>query len=280
MDGEELLAVQRRLRGRLLDTRRALMPGAADLAAHLLLYMDDTDRCWQLSLDWLRAQVDADRVDGGYAVPWAVYHPSAESVRHDAAVPSSVGNAFDPGDPAMRSVWTSPQAVVFDDVAHDARFSAQTRRSLQSLHTGAKLALALRVQNAPVGLVCCDWVRERRHWKSELHRQVSMLADEVLGPILAAAWRLRGDPAPARPDTPEASPHGTAFPALTPGELEVARLVVMGMSYKEIAVRLNRSFSTVDHRLRAIREKLGARSTARMVAMLADLLASRDAPRR
>jgi hypothetical protein len=38
------------------------------------------------------------------------------------------------------------------------------------------------------------------------------------------------------------------------------------------SARLNRSFSTVDHRLRAIREKLGARSTARIVAMLSDLL--------
>lgn len=279
MDGEELLATQRRLRGRLLDTRHAIMPGAADLAAHLLLYMDDTDRCWQLSLDWLRVQVDADRVDGGYAAPWAVYRPSAESVRQDAAVPSSVGQAFDPADPAMRSVWSSPRAVVFDDVAHDARFSAQTRKSLQSLHTGAKLALALRVQNAPVGLICCDWLRGRRHWKGELHRQVGALADEVLGPILGAACRLREEAAPARPGMSDGILSATAFPALTAGELDVARLVVTGMSYKEIAMRLNRSFSTVDHRLRAIRDKLGARSTARMVAMLTDLLAARDAQR-
>jgi DNA-binding CsgD family transcriptional regulator len=277
MDGEELLTAQRRLRGRLLDTRRVIMPGAGDLTAHLLLYMDDTHRCWQLSLDWLRLQFDADRVDGGFAVPWAVYHPLAESVRQDATMPSSVGKAFDPSDPSVRSVWASPQAVVFDDVAHDGRFLPQTRKSLKSLNTGAKLALALRVQNKPVGLICCDWVREQRRWKSELYRQVSTLAHEVLSPILAASYRLAGEPEPARPGVPDTILRGTFAPAFTTGELEVARLVVMGMSYKEIAVRLNRSFSTVDHRLRAIREKLGARSTARMVAMLSDLLTVRDA---
>jgi DNA-binding CsgD family transcriptional regulator len=277
MNGEELLHAQRLLRASLLDTRRALMPGAADLVAHLLLYLDDSDRCWQLSLDWLRAQVGADRVDGGFAAPWSVYRPCAESVRQDLTMPSSVGKAFDPNDSSVRSVWASPQAVVFDDIAQDRRFSSQTRQSLLSLNARAKLALALRVQNGPVGLVCCDWVRERRQWKGELLRQVSSLAGEVLSPIMAAAWQLRGEREPAAPGG-GADPG--AFPALTAGELAVARLVVTGLSYKEIAVRLSRSFSTVDHRLRAIREKLGVRSTARMTAMLSELLAASDGHRR
>jgi DNA-binding CsgD family transcriptional regulator len=277
MNDEELLQAQRLLRGRLLDTRRAIMPGAADLVAHLLLYLDDTDHCWQLSLNWLRAQVDADRVDGGFAVPWGVYLPFAESMRQDLDLPSSVGKAFDPNDSSVRSVWASPQAVVFDDIAHDGRFSAQTRQSLLSLQTGAKLAIALRVRNAPVGLVCCDWVRERRRWKSELVRQVSSLADEVLSPIIAASYRLTGERGASVASAADEASAGASFPALTAGELEVAGLVVTGMSYKEIAVRLNRSFSTVDHRLRAIREKLGARSTARMIVMLSELLAARDA---
>ena len=35
-------------------------------------------------------------------------------------------------------------------------------------------------------------------------------------------------------------------------------------------VQLDRSLSTVDHQLRSIREKLGARSTARLVRLLAE----------
>ena len=54
--------------------------------------------------------------------------------------------------------------------------------------------------------------------------------------------------------------------------LEVARLVATGLSYKEVARRLDRSFSTVDHQLRSIRDKLGARSTARLVHLLNERL--------
>ena len=42
-----------------------------------------------------------------------------------------------------------------------------------------------------------------------------------------------------------------------------------GLSYKEIARRLNRSFSTVDHQLRSVREKLGVRSAGQLVRVLA-----------
>jgi DNA-binding CsgD family transcriptional regulator len=55
---------------------------------------------------------------------------------------------------------------------------------------------------------------------------------------------------------------------LTPAERRVALLAATGMSYKEIARQLQRSFSTVDHQLRSVRTKLGVASTGRLVRML------------
>lgn len=57
---------------------------------------------------------------------------------------------------------------------------------------------------------------------------------------------------------------------LTPAELKVASLVAKGLSCNEIARRLDRSLSTVDHQSRSIRDKLGARSTARLVHLLTE----------
>jgi len=51
----------------------------------------------------------------------------------------------------------------------------------------------------------------------------------------------------------------------------VVRLAVNGLSYKEIARQLNRSFSTVDHQLRSARSKLGVSSTARLVNLMSSL---------
>jgi DNA-binding CsgD family transcriptional regulator len=90
------------------------------------------------------------------------------------------------------------------------------------------------------------------------------LSDGVLGPIISAARGLdeetrSGDPGDAC----------SGLRALTPAERRVAQLAATGMSYKEIARRLNRSFSTIDHQLRSVREKLGVRSAGQLVRILA-----------
>lgn len=274
MNSEDLLAAQRRLRGSLLDTRRAAMPGSNDLAAYLLLYLDDPAHCWRSVLQWMRRTLDADRSDGGFAAPGIIYRPSGEAVRADLPPAPDVDLAFDPDDAALHAVWRAPGAIVFEDIAGDRRFAAATRTQLLGMGMRTKLAIALRDEGAPMGLICCNWGAGRRGADADLGRQVGDLSSQVLGPILAAAARLHADD-DAPP--PRLADRGGLLAQLTAGELEVARLAVTGMSYKEIAARLNRSFSTVDHRLRAIREKSGARSTARMIAMLSELLAASEA---
>jgi DNA-binding CsgD family transcriptional regulator len=64
-----------------------------------------------------------------------------------------------------------------------------------------------------------------------------------------------------------APPH-PVLAQLTPAERRVAELVAMGLSYKEVARRLGRSLSTIDHQLRSIRGKVVAASTARLVRLL------------
>lgn len=282
MNSEEIVQAQRSLRASLLDGRQpATMQGSSDLAAHLLLYLDDTARCWQLTLEWLRHGLDADRVDGGFVSPGlAIYRPVAETVRGGLQMPTSVGAAIDVSDDSVRDVLSSPNAVVFESVQADPRFTSSLRSTLLSLNTRAKLGVSLRHGKIPIGLICCDWARERRHWSAEEYWQVSQVASSVLSPIFSTAYQAAGERNEALSDAADEgdAPVVDAGPfGLTRGELQVARLVVTGMSYKEIANRLNRSFSTVDHRLRSIRYKLGARSTARMLVILSDLLARQPA---
>jgi DNA-binding NarL/FixJ family response regulator len=56
---------------------------------------------------------------------------------------------------------------------------------------------------------------------------------------------------------------------LTSSEIDIARLVAKGLSYKEIARIRGRSFSTIDHQLRSIRQKTGMSSTSALVSLLA-----------
>lgn len=292
MDDDDFLRIQRGLRARLFEGSAAIRwRPARDLAAQLLLYLDDDQACWRLTAQWLRDTLDADRVDGGYGGflgrngEGRSYVVMAEARRDSMALPSVLGICFDAADPSIRSVWGDPGVSPIADVSQARTFSEGMRGALQALGTSAKLAMPLRDGSRPVGLLCADWHRRAPSWDAQMCEHMSTLARHVLGPVFAASERIMRE----RTDDAGASPSREAWdlvlapavqvrmllPAdtlslLTPAELKVARLVARGLSYKEVARQLDRSLSTVDHQLRSIREKLGARSTARLVRLLAE----------
>lgn len=300
MNDTDILEVQRVLRKRLLEGPSAIRwrPGR-ELTAELLLYLDDPEACWRITTEWVRDTVDADRVDGGFGgfvSPDGLardYVVLAEAQRMSMALPSVLGLKFNAMNPGLRAVWGDPRLAAIADVSQERSFTADLRGALRSVGTAAKLALPVRYGTQPLGLICADWHREAPSWDADVCNQLSGLARVALGPLLAAATHLakeRHAPSPAIADIQslflldgdrtvgdlvayDARPAADRSPLqgladLTPAELRVARLIVLGMSYKEVARQLDRSLSTIDHQLRSIRDKLGARSTARVVHML------------
>lgn len=268
MNSDAIVDTQRRLRPR-IDAARNFdaIQGAADLAAHLLLYLDDSEHCWRLTLHWLRSLLDADRVDGGFTDRQeALYRPTVEEIRQDICIPSSVGLVIDAHQSALREVLHSQSPVLYHSVEEDRRFAGSLRHQMLSLDTQSKLAVSLHDGQSAIGVICCDWTRPHPRWHAAQCFQLGQFTTSVLSPIFSAVNDIL---------EPSIQPIDGEEIKLTATELKVARLVVRGLSYKEIAFELDRSFSTVDHCLRNIRDKLGARSTARMVGMLAQLLNSR-----
>lgn len=269
MNDTDLLAAQRRLRRTLFEGSGAVrwLP-ARDLAARLLLYLDDPRACWQLTVDWLRETLDADRVDGGfggYVLPTGErqsYMTMAESRRSSLGLHPSLGRSFDAAEPGIRVVWRNAGLTPFDDVAQEREMTPALRHTLLAMGTAAKLALPLVEGGRPVGLLCADWHRARPRWNSEACNQMTLLATQLLGPVLAVSERL------ARSALAAEGEPGAGLEALTPAERRVARLVAQGLSYKEVAHQLGRSLSTVDHQLRSIRQKLGVESTTRLIRLL------------
>lgn len=269
MDSNAIVETQRRLRPR-IDAARQFdaIRGATDLAAHLLLYLDDSERCWRLTLQWLRELLDADRVDGGFTDQQSeCYRPALEEVRQDIFIPSSVGLAIDARQTALREVLDSQLPVLYHSVEEDRRFAGPLRHQMLSLDTHSKLALSLHDTQNAFAVICCDWTRAHHRWHADQCVQLGKFTNTVLGPIFSVVSDLS--------DSCSSTIKVGEDVKLTAAELKVARLVVQGLSYKEIAFELDRSFSTVDHCLRNIRDKLGARSTARMMGMLNQLLNSK-----
>lgn len=267
MNDEELLHTQRALRRRLFEGSTAVRwkPGR-ELAAQLLLYLDDPDACWRITTEWLRELLDADRVDGGFGgyidadCTVVDYIVAAEAQRSSLRLPTVMGHRFDAADPSIRTVWSggaeAPGVAAIVNVSQERRMTPRMRMSLASFGTAAKLALPVRNGMAPVGLICADWHREAPRWDSNACNELGGFVHGALGPVLGTAAAARS----------AASALNTE--SLTPAERRVAQLVATGLSYKEVARQLGRSVSTVDHQLRSIREKLQVRSTARLAYML------------
>ena len=271
IDDHDLLALQRQFRGRLFEGAQALRwrPGR-ELAAQFLLYLDNPQACWRLLVQWLRDTLDADRVDAGFGGYIGAdgqvcdYVVAAEVQRESLPQPSVLGLHFSAAEPGLRAVWGGPGIAPIADVAQESSFTQDLRDALLLAGTASKLAIALRDGHHPVGMICADWQRCAPRWKHEVCNELPQLASTALGPLLGVAAAL------AQRERAAAAPVDLA--ALTPAELKVARLAAGGLSYKEIARQLGRSLSTIDHQLRSIREKLGARSTARLVHRLSEQL--------
>ncbi|MGW0099343.1 LuxR C-terminal-related transcriptional regulator, partial [Nocardia sp. NPDC003354] len=94
----------------------------------------------------------------------------------------------------------------------------------------------------------------------KLARSVRVRAQPVEQPLPATQPLPQGaeQPAPRPPDTA----------ALSDREREVAELVLLGLTYREIGARLYISAKTVEHHVARIRRRIGARSRSELLSML------------
>ncbi|WP_429132216.1 helix-turn-helix transcriptional regulator [Ensifer sp. 4252] len=277
------------MRTQLLDRPFIRYGPARDLAAHMLLRLDDLEACWSLATNWLRKELECHRVDAGFGAPHArTYLPSlAEAKDANYDVPTLGGSAVDNHDPIMQAMWLSPCPVVFADIKQDRRLQMRLRQRLSKARTKTKIGGALRAGNGSYGLICADWTEHFAPSDSNIYDRFEQTVADVLGPIIAVARAIDDQERPSRDGRTQSIPAGMAdgqrnvsAVTLTSSEAEVASLVAKGLSYKEIAIIRGRSFSTIDHQLRSIRKKTGVSSTSALISLLArmdfPLVACRD----
>uniref|UniRef100_UPI00245624A7 response regulator transcription factor n=1 Tax=Nocardia farcinica TaxID=37329 RepID=UPI00245624A7 len=78
-----------------------------------------------------------------------------------------------------------------------------------------------------------------------------------------------GTPAPPPPaQVPATAPAAEPTAVLSDREREVAELVLLGLTYREIGARLYISAKTVEHHVARIRRRIGAGSRSELLSML------------
>lgn len=275
----DVFSAQRRLRAALLDRSVVRYRPARDLAAHMLLHIDDLTGCWSIAANWLRSELGCHRVDTGFGVRTAAdYFPGfAEAKSSDHDIPSFAGKPVDNRDSMMQAMWREDRPLVYADIKHDIRVSIRMRQRMSGAKTQSKFAWALRTSQESYGLICADWTEHLAPVQSGLYDCFEQTVADVLSPIIFVAKALSGQMLADASSGQQHHPGVSGLPEsagqaslvrLTPSEKEVAQLVSKGLSYKEIARIRGRSFSTIDHQLRSIREKTGVVSTAALIHLL------------
>lgn len=200
--------------------------------------------------------------------------------RHIAVLGAIVAAVGSPPLWALPLRWSALQAAVHLDDAGRVRHRAD---ALAEVATGPEVGLAeaagvwadvvagdvdpARVRTA------VDRLRSRgRFWEaSRLAGAAAIRAAD--GSVTRALLELARDMRALLPDaTAEEVP---AAGALSERELEVARAVADGHTYKEIAASLYISPKTVEHHVAKIRQKLGASTRAEMLSALREILPDR-----
>ena len=245
-----------------------MLPYERELAAEMLLYLDDPQGCLEACGRRLVEAIGGDRVDAGFSSSSArFYQPAFEFTRGSTQMRKLGGTPMDAKDPSIASVWASEHVVAFADIRSDQRLNPELRSTLLRAGTERKLAVALRENGKEVGLLCIDATVGAPNWDDFSLEWLDGVAREVLAPILYAVRHL-AEEGSEDPSTALLNAASTLSVALTPAERRVARLVLAGFSYKEIALQVNCSTSTVDHHLRSLRGKLGVGSTAKLASEL------------
>ena len=264
----EIHEAQCALRFDVLENSGAISyPPARDLAAHLLVYLDDARVCWQIATRWLLDKLGAARVDGGWGNPDApLYAPGQnETLCASEYVSTLKGVMVENSEPGVMAVWQSKKPVIFRELSSEAGFSADLRKALVQRGTSTKIAVSLHSDAGPFAIIGADRFEEEREWDTLDYEILSCVSSQVLAPVLRTAFDLERRVA--------AGAVLRTIPHLSNAEYQVALLTSQGLSYKEIARSLRKSPFTIDHQLRSIRGKLGVVSHAKLVSRLAHLSA-------
>jgi DNA-binding CsgD family transcriptional regulator len=187
--------------------------------------------------------------------------------------------------------WYGVQAALADESprallphAHALKTAAQAgdRQATVLADAGRTWVLVLRGQVAAADVQAAvsalaelglTWDAARLASEAALAASDSTTATALLK--LARSVRTRAQPVePLRPTTQPQPPAAGPTPltgesgALSDREREVAELVLLGLTYREIGARLYISAKTVEHHVARIRRRIGARSRSELLSML------------
>ncbi|MFD6155047.1 LuxR C-terminal-related transcriptional regulator [Nocardia sp. NPDC060256] len=211
---------------------------------------------------------------------------SAQALLHRLAEPPAWANAFHWYGVQAAILHESPQELLPHARQLKAAAEAGDRHAAVLADAGRTWVLVLRgeVSAAPVEAAVAGLSEIGMTWDAaRLASEAALAAADsaTATALLKLARTVRADAKPQDPILPPAAtpPQPGSKPAPDPAvgeptailserEREVAELVLLGLTYREIGARLYISAKTVEHHVARIRRRIGARSRSELLSML------------
>ena len=220
-----------------------------DVAAHLILEIDDPRTQLAIACRFVSEHLDACRVDAGFGnAKDEIWTASVEHRNAASSAPSIVNLHLPNQSGVVQRVWKSATPVNYQDCLKAPKF-APFRDGFKELRTKSMVVQRLAVDRTKFGIMCVDQTTHARRWKPQEMEFLHDFCRNTLSPLSAIA-RFR-----------KLQEH----PILTKAEFEAVKLAAAGLTYKEIARRLGKSVRTIEHQLRNARQKTGATNQADLV---------------
>jgi hypothetical protein len=222
-------------------------------AAQMILYIDNPKEVVRIGLQYLVSELSVCRADAGFATPSHVnYTPIAEFCNPNTNPPSITGLVIPNQHKAMQNIWHSSVPVKYEKVEENDVLD-DLKQPLIDAGCKSMLLQKLMWVDEPVGIVCIDYTVHEHEWSALEIKFLETFCAIFLGP-LAAISNYWFNP----------KMH-SMFSKPTDSEMVAIRLAADGLSYKQIADKLNKSIRTVENQFRNARKRLGAKNQIELI---------------
>ena len=222
-------------------------------AAQMILYIDNPQEVVRVGLQYLVSELSVCRADAGFATPSHLhYTPIAEFCNINTSPPSITGMVIPNQHKAMQQVWKSSVPVKYE-IVKDNEVLGDLRQPLMDLGCKSMLMQKLMWEDEPIGIVCVDYTIHDHTWSQIEIKFMESFCAMFLGPLAAISnyWF-----------NPKLH---SMFSKPTDSELKAIRLAASGLSYKQIAGKLDKSVRTIENQFRNARKRLGARNQIELI---------------
>ena len=217
-----------------------------DCVAHMIISIESPKDTVRIALEYMGRSLATCRADAGFATPTdREYSPLSEYCSETSRPPTLEKFVISNQHELMQRVWQQSTPVIYENVETNPLLEGAPEPLLQ-IKSKSMLMQRLVWDREPIGISCVDHTKQSHIWSDEEVAFMNQFCNLFFAPLAGISnyWHFP-------------SMH-QMFKRPSDSELAAIRLAAQGMSYKQIADKLNKSVRTIDNQLRNARKRLNA----------------------